>query len=510
MRAKPKVEFGDFQTPDELAAKVCERLMRLGFAPNTVIEPTCGTGSFVAAALTAFPSLKRVLAVDINLRYVKDTITRIHGINSAAQIQIETGNFFEIDWSSIYERALHPVLFLGNPPWATNAALGSLGSSNVPIKSNFQNHSGLDAITGKANFDISEWMLIRLTEILASGGGGLAMLCKSAVARKLLIHAAKVNSPLRNFHLFPIDAFRYFGVAVEACLFVYKPTSHKRKTYDCRIYKSLDSIRHSSIIGYREGSIVSDTSAYHNLRHLMTHQQKIWRSGIKHDCASVMELLQESGQFRNRLGEYVEIEDQYLYPMLKSADLANGTIDHPRRWMIVPQNEVFEDTAIIKQFAPKTWDYLSSHRQYFMKRASSIYKDKPPFSVFGVGAYSFAPWKIAIAGLYKSIRFRLLGPYNDKPWILDDTCYFLPFNSQELAENIYTILIHPKVTAFYQSLIFPGNKRPVTKEILDKLNIEEAAKIIGLPLKWHKSEAPIKVNKNNTLPLLFGNAKDNG
>ena len=38
----------------------------------------------------------------------------------------------------------------------------ALASPNLPSKSNFQNRKGLDAVTGKANFDISEWMLIQL------------------------------------------------------------------------------------------------------------------------------------------------------------------------------------------------------------------------------------------------------------------------------------------------------------------------------------------------------------
>jgi len=39
-------------------------------------------------------------------------------------------------------------------------------SENLPKKSNFQGLRGLDARTGKSNFDIAEWMLIRLIEAL--------------------------------------------------------------------------------------------------------------------------------------------------------------------------------------------------------------------------------------------------------------------------------------------------------------------------------------------------------
>ena len=44
-------------------------------------------------------------------------------------------------------------------------------------------------MTGKSNFDISEWMLIRLLEALQGRRATIAMLCKTATARKVLRHA---------------------------------------------------------------------------------------------------------------------------------------------------------------------------------------------------------------------------------------------------------------------------------------------------------------------------------
>lgn len=39
---KAKVEYGDFQTPIELAERVCQKLIELGVNPDVIIEPTCG------------------------------------------------------------------------------------------------------------------------------------------------------------------------------------------------------------------------------------------------------------------------------------------------------------------------------------------------------------------------------------------------------------------------------------------------------------------------------------
>src|SRR5207248_9500541 len=158
-----------------------------------------------------------------------------------------------------------------------------------------------------------------------------------------------------------------------------------------------------------------------------------WRSGVKHDCSKVMELRQEGHLYRNGLGEAVELESEYVYPMLKSSEITNGRSKEPSRWMLVTQRAVGEETAIIRETAPKTWAYLQQHGDLLDRRASSIYRGRPRFSVFGVGDYTFAPWKVAISAFYKELHFTVVGLFAGKPIVLDDTCYFVSCQSQEEA-----------------------------------------------------------------------------
>ena len=168
--------------------------------------------------------------------------------------------------------------------------------------------------------------------------------------------------------------------------------------------------------------------------------------------------------------------------MLKSSDLANKRINEPLKWMIVTQKNIGDDTETIRKNAPKTWAYLCNHGSFFDKRKSSIYKNKPRFSIFGVGDYSFSTWKVAISGLYKQLKFVSIGMFQNKPIVLDDTCYFIPCESESEAKMIVNILNSTIAKEFFEAFIFWDKKRPITVSILSKLSIEKLADEIGVLL----------------------------
>lgn len=154
-------------------------------------------------------------------------------------------------------------------------------------------------------------------------------------------------------------------------------------------------------------------------------------------------------------------------------------IDRISRFMLVPQHGIGDDTGLIASLYPKSWHYLQSHIELFEKRKSSIYRDKPKFSIFGVGEYSFAPWKVAISGLYKSFSFRVIGPYEGKPVVFDDTCYFLACESEREAVFIRDVLTSKACLEILDAFVFWDSKRPITKDILSSIDIRGAAKFLG-------------------------------
>jgi hypothetical protein len=473
-RKKERAEYGDFQTPVELARAVCALLAEQGFQPAALLEPTCGVGNFLFAGLDRFTSVQKAVAADVKAEHIEKASASLQARSDANKVNLVQANFFVTDWKSVVGLLPEPILVLGNPPWVTNAHLGVLGSQNLPVKSNFKKHHGLDAITGKANFDISEWMLIRLLEAMAGRSGALAMLCKASTARKVLCHAWENGIALGESAIYGIDTDRHFDAAVDAVLLVtrFQRSAHSR---NADVYDHLGDRSAPSVIGYDDGMLLADVAAYHRWKHLCSDGSLKWRSGIKHDCAKVMELCLEGGRYRNGLGELAEIEDLYVYPMLKSSAIARRDAGTGSRFMLVTQTTVRDQTDDIRERAPRTWAYLQSHADLLNRRASSIYRKRPPFSVFGVGGYSFAPWKVAISGFYKKLAFVAVGPRRGKPVVLDDTSYFLACRTEGEAEYLTSLLNSPIAKSFYGAFVFWDSKRPITIELLRRLDIRRLA-----------------------------------
>ena len=465
----PKKEYGDFQTPESLAIRVVKLVDKLIETPEIVIEPTAGLGSFLKASAEVWGKMSDYFGYEINKSYVEIATKNL--IQYGAKIFHR--DFFNEDWrNNLTHASKRKILVIGNPPWVTNSNLGQLGSTNLPQKSNFQGLKGFDARTGKSNFDIAEWMLIRLIEALPPEGA-IAMLCKTMTARKVLRYFWKIDGGRENTMLFHIDAKTEFNVAVDACLFFI--TGKHSNNRIATVYSDLDITSNSTKFGFIDGDLVSNIDAYQLYKNLDGGSSNyIWRSGIKHDASKVMEFLLEDKKLINGYGETVEIEEDYVFPLLKSSDLANGRIII-RRAVLVTQNHTGDDTQDIRHKAKKTWEYLMRYKDILDDRKSSIYNDRPKFSVFGIGPYSFSLWKVAISGLYKNISFVVVPPYNGRPVMVDDTCYSIPCQSQAEAELLFSLLSSDASLGFINSLVFTDSKRPITVDVLRRISLVHLA-----------------------------------
>ena len=473
---KTKV-FGDFQTPLPLARQIISYLQQSGVTWSRILEPTCGTGTFIQALLEMDSRDSEIIGIEIQENYAKEAqrLTS-HG----SQVKIMTTNIFDIDVGTDLEwRTNGQLLVVGNPPWVTNSAMGTLGGDNLPHKSNFKRFRGIDAITGHANFDIAEFIWLKLITELAETPATISLLCKTSVARNVLRFAHEAKLPVANASIHRIEAKKWFNTFVDACLFTV--SLHKQiHTYQAPVYRSIEATEQERVIGYVRSAFVADVAKYEQHASLDLNEREIyiWRSGIKHDASPIMELTQKNGRWVNGFARIVEVEDGYVFPLVESSDILTLSEDKITRRVIVPQKRINEDTTQLPLSAPKLWMYLSFYSEAFKARKSSIYKGKPPFSVFGVGDYSFADYKVIVSGFYKTPLFVPIGLIATKPVICDDTCYFLPVNHPLEATIIAAALNHKIARQFIESIVFWDAKRPITKSILSRIDIASLIQLI--------------------------------
>jgi len=224
-----------------------------------------------------------------------------------------------------------------------------------------------------------------------------------------------------------------------------------------------------------DGRFVSDVAAYESTRRYDGISPFVWRQGVKHDCSRVMELSRQNGKYVNGFGAELDLEPEPIYGLVKSSDLNSLVVTRPGRQVIITQHKIGEDTAHLAQDFPRLHRYLSENAKPLMERKSSIYRGNPPFSIFGIGDYSFKPYKVAISGLYKRSTFSLVPPHEEKPVMLDDTCYFLGFDAFPEAAIACALLNSELVQRLLGSLVFLDAKRPYTKQILMRIALDRVA-----------------------------------
>ena len=482
-------EFGDYQTPSGLVKRVYDVLEYKKISYSEIIEPTCGEGNFIKEALSRNNrdelNIKKIIGIEKQHGYVDELRNYIISKKLYEEVDIELyeENFFEFDFS---KTTFNNLLVIGNPPWITNSELTSLKSDNLPEKSNFKKSKGMDALTGKSNFDIAEFILISLIDnVNANGKGTIAFLVKNIVIRNILKYSKDIDWNITTFEVYNFDAKKEFGVSTDASLVLIRIGEEKKKVEQAVVYSIYDYTKPISKFGWVGTEFVSNVDKYLLGKLVEKGQAKeehfIWRSGIKHDASKVMELSNCQEGIIAKDGTVFNADQSCIYPLYKSSDISKIEKDSiPRKFVIVTQRKIGESTDEIERQDKKTWKYLLRNKNVLDNRKSSIYKGKPQFSIFGVGEYSFSKYKIAISGMYKIAKFSLIEPYKGKTVMVDDTVYFLSTDNKFDALIIFGLLNNQIVKAFLESIVFTDSKRPYTKEILMRISIPKITKYVSL------------------------------
>ncbi len=453
-----KKEFGDYQTPLAFARDVCGLIKAKCRHPEVVIEPTCGTGNFLKASLAL--SARDYYGIELDPTYCEQCRHELAQEN----VQIVNADIFAFDLKRLCADR-DGILVLGNPPWATNAELSRRKSDNVPHKENIKSLEGFDALTGASNFDIAEYIILKAIDCIREKDSTLAMLCKTSVARNVFCELNRRGIGYRSFSIHRFNARNVFRVSASACLLLIEFGREENSARECKVYDldSGDSLVET--LNGESGSLrTADPGDDFNGRSCFE-----WRQGVKHDCSKVMELSFDGTHFFNGEHDIVDIENDYVFPLIKSSMFKHAIIERTSKYVIVTQTKLKQDTASIQSVAPHTWQYLCENRERFERRKSSIYRNTPPFSMFGIGEYSFAKYKLGISGFYKEPLFAILKG-DAKPIMTDDTSYFIPFDTYDMAYTAMLCLNSERVRSYLLRASFRDAKRPYTKHLLNRLD----------------------------------------
>lgn len=487
-----KREYGDYQTPLDFAEKVCNYLKEYRhIKPSAVVEPTCGLGSFLKSSLIF--DAGEYYGIDINPDYCSECQAAI----SDKRVKIINADFFTFSSKTLIKDK-RQILVIGNPPWVTNSTLSALGSGNLPIKANFKGLKGIDAITGASNFDICEYIILQLINEYRDTDTIISMLCKTSVARNVFKELKRNYVSFSYCDILEFDASKVFGIGASACVLMIQ-LSEKQNTSDfCNVYDFDNPEIAKSQFGYSNGQFYSNLDA--DTENFDGHCCFEWRQGVKHDCSKVMELTLRNGKLQNGQKKTVQIEDDIVFPLIKSSMFKEPIIHSFSKFVIVTQKKAREETVYLEKKVPKTWEYLNDNIVLFENRKSSIYRGAPAFSMFGVGDYSYSKYKVGVSGFYKQPLFSLLYSDDGKPVMTDDTSYFICFENYDMAYVAMLLLNSKKVQEFLTSIAFLDAKRPYTKKVLERIDFEKIVECISID-ELVETEQNLSLTYYVTIPM---------
>lgn len=460
-----KREYGDYQTPVYFAEKVCIYLRDCRhIKPSAIVEPTCGVGGFLKSSLLF--NANEYYGIEINPEYCDICRDEIKD----ERVKIINSDFFAFSSKALIQNK-RQILVIGNPPWVTNSTLSALDSDNLPIKVNFKGLKGIDAITGASNFDICEYIILQLINEYRDTNTVISMLCKTSVARNVFKELKRNYINFVSCDMLEFDAAKVFGINASACVLVIQLSENAISSDVCNVYDFEKPNTLKSQFRYSAGQFYNNLDG--DTENFDGRCCFEWRQGVKHDCSKVMELTMQAGTLVNGKKEAVQIEDDIVFPLIKSSMFKSPVIHSFSKYVIVTQKKAREETGHLERELPKTWEYLNDNIKLFENRKSSIYRGAPPFSMFGVGDYSYSRYKVGVSGFYKQPLFSVLYSDDEKPVMTDDTSYFICFDSYDMAYVAMLLLNSKKVQGFLTSIAFLDAKRPYTKKVLERIDFEK-------------------------------------
>jgi hypothetical protein len=161
------------------------------------------------------------------------------------------------------------------------------------------------------------------------------------------------------------------------------------------------------------------------------------------------------------------IEPDLLYPLLRGRDVQRWKAQ-PSAWILMvqdPEERQGYDEEWLQENCPRTYGYLKRFEEVLRERAAFkryfTRKDKngrivetgPFYSMFDVGTYTFAPWKVVWREVAHTLDAAVAPPFDDKPTVPDHTLILIDCASNEEAHYLCAALNSSPVRLGVQAYI---------------------------------------------------------
>lgn len=134
----------------------------------------------------------------------------------------------------------------------------------------------------------------------------------------------------------------------------------------------------------------------------------------------------------------VEVEPDLIYPLLKPKNIKKW-ITTGYDYVLLPQRKYGENNENeLRTLYPFTYDYLCMFRRQLEKRTSRWFQGKPFYTVFGLGPYTFKPYKVVWSAIGYLPDFAVASSVDDihigtKLLIPDNTIGYIALDSEDEA-----------------------------------------------------------------------------
>jgi SAM-dependent methyltransferase len=428
--------LGEYYTPDWLAHFVLERLGYSG--EGRLLDPSCGSGTFLALAYRLLKkqdrSLNNIAGIDVN---------PLACLSAKANLLLSLDNWEAPLELPIYcaDTLLNPPdlgkfdFVVGNPPWVNWETLPPETrerSKALWLHYGLFTHRGFDSILGKGKKDLALLLTYAVMDKYLADDGKMAFILTQSVLKSSGAAEGfrRFNSPFQPQAVDDFSRVNLFSGAETRPIVLYlgkgkiEPIpytlwqSPQKNIPDDAPASIIDSFRQSHFVAEPIGKagsawLTGQVDAIYALRKLRGKSTYDAHAGVFTGGANGVYWLQvlgeENGLLRVRnmpdaakiAVPQVEalIEPEFVFPFLRGRDVTRWQAIPTAHILVVqdPQKRMGYAENWLQAKYPYTYAYLSQFEGILRQRPTlkRYFKaDAPFYSMFDVGAYTFAPYRV--------------------------------------------------------------------------------------------------------------------